>query len=688
MADRMEDNRKSPMEQAASFAAGTAHAVAGAVKTGKAVSGMAAGAVAGGPLGVLAGYLVTKKTFWKAVLSAVLAMVLLVCIIANMFGILMAQFGLMDADGYVGIARNREVADIQEKIEALMADETTAFEEMFGMLDEKQEVMLAEIEADFEAYYGGLEFYEMELTDEYEELLKPRFARYLAVLFASVWNGSQVRSFLENGTVDLYSTEFSSVYDEYFEEAQERYGVSAALLKAVAKVESDFTPDAVSAAGAAGIMQLMPKTAKALGVSDPYDPEQSIMGGAKYLADSLAVFGGYSNAVELALASYNAGVGAVKRAGYQIPQNGQTEAYVEKVLGYVELLESGSLIPGRESPQENSSKSLRMLSEEVYGRQDRLFAWVKEEIREEQRETTAYYLGTGDGRREISEEDYYAYLQAGEGHVSAGKKTENWHVVPYRIVNLLEGSLVQVRDSYSYKYVTTPQRFLRVIEMLKFLEQDMDREAFIKKFGWKELVFGYGPTDLSYATDVATNGETIRYETAAGCIKEVVYYNQTEEPWASVPFGGTTVKAAGCGPTCMAMVISTLGGKEVTPGEVAAYTVSQNLYVPKKGTSHSLPGKAGKHWGLSVRRVRDTQMKQVENALKDGAMAVVICGEYTITGSGSGHYIVLTGVTEEGFFTIADPASRERSGRIYSADTIRAYARDLDAGSIWIMREE
>lgn len=684
----MEDNRPDSMEQAASFAANTAHAVIGAVKTGRNISGMAAGAAAGGPLGAAVAYLATKKTFWKAILSVVLAVILFISIIVNMFGILMTQFGLMDADGYVGYARNQEAADIQKKIEELMESNVSSFGKIFDMLNEKQEIMHEEITEDYGEGYGSLENYELELTDEYEELLKPHFARYMAVLFASVWNGSQVRSFLGNGTVDLYSTELTSIYDEYFEQAQEKYNVSAALLKAVAKVESDFTPDAVSKAGAVGIMQLMPSTAKALGVTDPYDPKQSIMGGAKYLADSQAVFGGYDNAVELMLASYHAGAGAVKKAGYRIPQNGQTQEYVDRVLGYVRLAESGSLTPGRESPQESSDKGLQMFLREVYGRQDQFFEWTKEGVREEERESTVYYLGDGSGKREISEEDYQKYLQTGERGLSTEKKTETWHVVSYRIVNLLEGSPGDMKGSYSYKYVTTPQRFLRAIEMLKFLTENMDQEAFFRKFGWKELVFGYGPTDLSYATDVETDGETIEYDTADGCVKEVVYYNQTEEPWASMSFDKTTIKAAGCGPTAMAMVISTLGKSPVTPQDVAAFTVSENLYVPGKGTSHSLPGMAAKNWGLTATRVKDTQMKLVEEELKSGAMAVVICGEYTITGSGSGHYIVLTGVTDEGFFAIADPASRTRSGRVYSADTIQAYARDLDAGSIWIMKKE
>ena len=71
--------------------------------------------------------------------------------------------------------------------------------------------------------------------------------------------------------------------DTIFEEASAKYQISVDLLKAVAKVESSFNPNAVSSAGAMGVMQLMPGTAKSLGVSDPFDARQNIMGGAKYL---------------------------------------------------------------------------------------------------------------------------------------------------------------------------------------------------------------------------------------------------------------------------------------------------------------------------------------------------------------------------------------------------------------------
>jgi soluble lytic murein transglycosylase-like protein len=115
-----------------------------------------------------------------------------------------------------------------------------------------------------------------------------------------------------------------------FQTSAAKHGVPVALVKAIGRAESGFRADAKSAAGAQGLMQLMPGTAHGLGVKDPFNAEQSIEGGAKYLANALRIFKGD---VKLAVASYNAGTGAVRKYG-GVPPYPETQRYVEKVMQY------------------------------------------------------------------------------------------------------------------------------------------------------------------------------------------------------------------------------------------------------------------------------------------------------------------------------------------------------------------
>lgn len=108
-----------------------------------------------------------------------------------------------------------------------------------------------------------------------------------------------------------------------------RHGVDPSLAVAVARAESGFNPLAVSSSGALGLMQLMPGTARSLGVSDPFDAEQNADGGVRYLAEQLRRFGD----VRLALAAYNAGPNRVARHG-EVPPIPETQRYVERVLEY------------------------------------------------------------------------------------------------------------------------------------------------------------------------------------------------------------------------------------------------------------------------------------------------------------------------------------------------------------------
>jgi len=117
-------------------------------------------------------------------------------------------------------------------------------------------------------------------------------------------------------------------YGKFINTAAERYSLDPELIRAIIRVESGFNPNAVSAKGAMGLMQLMPETAKELKVAAPFEAEANIMGGSRYLRKLLNLFDGD---LRLGLAAYNAGPNRVLADG-SIPAIAETEQYVEKVL--------------------------------------------------------------------------------------------------------------------------------------------------------------------------------------------------------------------------------------------------------------------------------------------------------------------------------------------------------------------
>ena len=678
-----EKQQGSAADGAAHIAQGAqaAYSVISAARAGSTAAGAAVGTATAGPLGTVVGFLVTTKTFWK-ILGAVFAAILLfLFIIVNFIGILLSYLGFMDADSFANQAQSQELNSIRSRIELILEEETYR-NEILSIISQERDVKLQEIQADWSANYPD---HTLEIVDEYETKLKDNLEYYLGIFLLEQWDESTQKSFLGySGSLNAnLQTSLTSPYDAYFEEAANTYNVPVALLLAMGQVESGFDPNVVSGAGAIGIMQLMPGTAASLGVENPYDPRQNIMGGAKYVAQLIEQFRDFPNALELVIAGYNSGPQAVVNAGYQVPAYTETQNHVRKVMEYLTVTDLDR--DEQEQDTESLENSYTLLKTAVQDHVSRFFSWSNTGVEETTQKQSVYYLNTEGARVEISKETYEELKESGQNLTS--EETE----VPvkraeYTLALLLNSQLSGTATGYEYKYVLDQPTFELVIRVLQVMQDGVDalKDAFFSLFSWTDFVTG-GNIEDSYVGNIDATGDVIHYDTVGNGVKEVVYFNQLEEPWASLPYASSTVANSGCGPTSMAIVISTLTGKNVTPEMTKSFAEDNGEYVQGQGTSHSFIGNAAAHWGLTCERVGKDRMDDVVQALKEGKMVVEICEAYTITGGSSGHFIVLTGVTSDGYITIADCASRERTGKVYSVETIKSYGRDLSAGAFWII---
>ncbi|MBT7950378.1 MAG: lytic transglycosylase domain-containing protein [Gammaproteobacteria bacterium] len=155
---------------------------------------------------------------------------------------------------------------------------------------------------------------------------KPQSNKYK--LLVKTWKGWEEKK--SNVAYDKFTDnkkKYASTIDYY----ARLYRLPKSLLHAVITAESAYDPNAISRAGAVGLMQLMPETAKRYGVNNRRNPSDNVHGGTRYLRDLLKMF---KNDVRLALAAYNAGEGAVKKHGNKIPPYKETRNYVKKVIAY------------------------------------------------------------------------------------------------------------------------------------------------------------------------------------------------------------------------------------------------------------------------------------------------------------------------------------------------------------------
>ncbi len=150
----------------------------------------------------------------------------------------------------------------------------------------------------------------------------------------------------EEPTYDFrrFAVDSHSRYASQIQAAAMANNVEAALIRAVISVESGYNPSAVSKAGAVGLMQLMPETARRYNVTDRHDPEQNIHGGAEYLRDLLRMF---NHDLHLTIAAYNAGEQAVMKYGNRVPPYRETLEYVPKVMKFYQQYSAGYASVGK-----------------------------------------------------------------------------------------------------------------------------------------------------------------------------------------------------------------------------------------------------------------------------------------------------------------------------------------------------
>jgi hypothetical protein len=204
-------------------------------------------------------------------------------------------------------------------------------------------------------------------------------------------------------------------------------------------------------------------------------------------------------------------------------------------------------------------------------------------------------------------------------------------------------------------------------------------EEFQKDYGYNQSIGIYendyiNGSGIDYGEVIFTDGVT-----------DVVYFNQLDSKYANEPYGTDKIGTHGCGPTSLAIVVSSLTERTVDPVEMAAWSVANGGWCPDSGSYHSLIPNAAQAFGLNVQGDVQSDPQKIIDALSSGKPVIALMAKGHFTSGG--HFIVLRGVTADGKILVADPASKSRSEQEWDFSIILDEARRGAGagGAFWII---
>lgn len=203
------------------------------------------------------------------------------------------------------------------------------------------------------------------------------------------------------------------------------------------------------------------------------------------------------------------------------------------------------------------------------------------------------------------------------------------------------------------------------------------------QYGYEQLI---NPNDNSYLESSGLDFSGVSFKDG---VTEVVYYNQADERWKDKPYGKTgTIGRSGCGPTSLAIVVSSLTDKKIDPVQMSTWAYENGYYCEGVGSYHTLIPDGAKHFGLKVEGCASSEPQKIVDALVAGKLIIAIMTEGHFTRNG--HFIVLRGVTEDKKILVADPVSRTRSEEKWDLSIVLNEAnKGADAGGpFWIISKQ